>query len=456
MADSPKGTKKSALPKLPASFDGLSERELTNLYRLAPIKRLNRGDFLIKEGDTDQTVYIILDGLLTVVKNINGESVEIATLSEGDWVGEIAFTQRIRRTASATATIPSSVMSLDKLTLNSLEPETQLFFYRKLNDLAVIRAADLSKRATELAAQNQTLMNYIRTNRTRAVADYKGSPMIRSIITKVPRLPAFAADLAVKILNEDISPTEVAEAVKDDPAMVGLVLKTVNSPIYGFANKVSDIHHAIVLLGFNEVYQLIVADGIRRTMPNSPIFRELQAHSVAVSHLAFAISQESRLSRPAEAATLGLLHDLGDGVVQLLKDKNPALAMLIDALDTAQLGSLLLKEWHLPDQICLAMEYQLSPEFSVPSMIPEEVRDTVAVLFCAHLCYDYFAGNDLSLTPMTFLDDYLEFLGWSGLPFREIADNRILPALTRKAATFPSSLRKLLQKHQAATSDSQA
>jgi HD-like signal output (HDOD) protein len=450
MADSSKASPKNPLTKLPASFDGLSERELTGLYRLAPIKKLDRGEYLIKEGDTDQTVYIILDGLLTVVKNINGQPVEIATLSEGDWVGEIAFTKRIRRTASAVAKIPTSVMTIDKPTLNTLEPETQLFFFRKLNELAALRAADLSQRETQLTAQNQMLMNYIQSNRTRGNADYKGSPMIRGIITKVPRLPAFATDLAVRILDEAISPNEVSEAVKEDPAMVGLVLKTVNSPVYGFASKVSDIHHAIVLLGFNEVYQLIVADGIRRTMPATPVFKELQSHSVAVSHLAFAISQESRLGRPAETATLGLLHDLGIGVVQLLKDKNPALAMLIDALDTAQLGALLLKEWQLPDNLCLAMEYQLSPEFSVPSMIPEEVRDTVTVLHFAHLCHDYFTGHDPAEMPMTFLEDYIALLGWSGLPFQEIADTRVLPALTKKANTFPAGLRRLLQKHKAA------
>jgi HD-like signal output (HDOD) protein len=449
MADSGKGSKKNALTKLPASFDGLSERELTSLYRLAPIRKLERGEYLIKEGDTDQTVYIILDGLLTVIKNFNEEPVEIATLSEGDWVGEIAFTQRIRRTASAVAKIPSSVMSIDKPTLNTLEPATQLFFYRKLNDLAAIRAADLSQRETQLTTVNRRLMSYIQSNRTRGNADYQGSPMIRGIITKVPRLPAFAADLAIRILDEAISPNEVAEAVKEDPAMVGLVLKAVNSPLYGFTNKVSDIHHAIVLLGFNEVYQLIMADGLRRTMPDTPVFRELQAHSVAIAHLAFVISQESRLGRPPETATLGLLHDLGSGVVQLLKDKNPALAMLIDALDTAQLGALLLKEWQLPDKLCLAMEYQLNPEFSVPSMIPEEVRGHVTVLYFAHLCYDHFAHNDLSGTPFTFLEDYLALLGWSGLSFQEVADTRVLPALTRKAATYPSSLRNLLQKHQA-------
>jgi CRP-like cAMP-binding protein len=83
-----------------AMFEGLSEKELNTLYNLATIKRLQAGEVLIKEGDTDQTVYVVLDGQIRIVKDMQGRAKEISTLREGDWIGEIAFTKQIPRMKS--------------------------------------------------------------------------------------------------------------------------------------------------------------------------------------------------------------------------------------------------------------------------------------------------------------------------------------------------------------------
>ncbi|MFH1091374.1 MAG: HDOD domain-containing protein, partial [Pseudomonadota bacterium] len=260
------------------------------------------------------------------------------------------------------------------------------------------------------------------------------------------RLPAFASSLVVKLLDENVSPGEVSEMVKEDPALVALVLKTVNSPFYGFKKSISDIHHAIVLLGFNEVYQLVVAEGVSRTMPDTPIYRQLQMHSLAVSHLAFAVSQESGLSRPAQAATVGLLHELGRSIIRLLKDKNPNLAMLLDGLDPAQIGALLLKEWNLPEVVWRCIEYQFHPEFSPPTLIPPDIRDSVAVIYLSHLCHDRLRERPYSSLPTVFLDDYKKVLGWEGLSLDDVIQKRLLPSLTKKINTFPASFRSLIKK----------
>ena len=430
-----------------ASFKGLGEKELGELYNTAAIRKLNRNDILIKEGDTDQTVYVILDGLVQILKEIQGRQEEIAVLSEGDWVGEIALARKIPRTATAVAKTTGTVMAIDEATLNALDPQTQLYFYKKLNDLAAERISDLARRESELTVKNQALVGYIKSTRTRKQTDYRQSEMIQGIIKKIPRLPAFAANLVVKILDESVPPAEVAEHVKEDPSLVALILKTVNSPYYGFQKKVSDIHHAIVLLGFNEVYQLVVSDGIRRTMPNTPSFRQLHAHAMDISHLSFALSQASGVGRPAEAATIGLLHHLGLCVIGLLKEKNPKLAMLIDALDPAQLGALLLKDWGLPDVICLTLEHQYSPEFSPPSMIPSSVRAQAALLYLAHLSHDLLQGRARSELPTAFLRDYAELLNWVDLELSEIVEIKLVPLLLKKINTYPARFRRLLVEH---------
>ena len=431
--------------KIPAVLKGLSEKDINALYRLASIKRLKRGDVLIREGDTDQVAYIILDGLMRVVKDVYGEPEEIATLGEGDWVGEIAFTRKMKRTASAIAKTPVSVMAIDGSTIAALDSKAQVFFYKQLNDLATSRVSSLSTREAELADKNQKLMGYIQAFRGPRKEDYQNSEMIRGIIQKVPRLPAFATELAIKILDGDISPAEAAEHVKEDPALVALILKTVNSPYYGLRSAVADIHHAIVLLGFNEVYQLVVTEGMRRTMPNTPGYRALLAHSVAISHLCFFISMESRIGRPAEAATVGILHDLGVSLIQLLKERNPRMSMLLDALDSSQLGAMLLREWKLPESINRSVEFQYYPEFSGPAVIPEDVRNNVTILYLSHLAYAYLSGQPLEKMPTALLEEYTRLVGWEGQTIVQMVDRRLKPNLQKKINTFPASLRHLLE-----------
>ncbi|MDY6851871.1 MAG: cyclic nucleotide-binding domain-containing protein, partial [Thermodesulfobacteriota bacterium] len=128
--------KKTKSIKQVSTFAELSEKERNTLYGLAAIKTLKKGEYLIREGETDQTLYVVLEGEVKITKVVQGRITEIAALHEGDWIGEIAFTKRTPRTASVLAWTPARVMAINKPTLNALPPETQLFFFRRMSDLA--------------------------------------------------------------------------------------------------------------------------------------------------------------------------------------------------------------------------------------------------------------------------------------------------------------------------------
>lgn len=435
-------------------FEGLSEKELNTLYNLATIKRLQEDEVLIKEGDTDQTVYVVLDGQIRIVKDLQGQAKEISILREGDWIGEIAFTKQIPRTASAVANEPSSVMTIDKAVLNALDEKSQVFFLKKLNDLASERISGLATdekelvdKYSQLAGKNTQLVEYICSARDRAKTDLGRSEAIQQIIKNTPRLPVFASTLASKLLKAQITPNEVAEMLKTDPSLVAVVLKTVNSSHYGFQKKVAGINHAIVLIGLNEIYQLVIAEGIRQMMPDTPTFREILSHSVAISHIAFTLSQESKVGKSMEMATIGLLHDLGHSAVQLLKEQKHDIGSLIGAIDHTYMGALLLKEWNLPDEVWQSVEFQSYPEFSPLTKIPVEVQNNVAILYLAHLCYRFFRGWTEQDMPTTFLDEYKRLLTWEKLSLADIVRKCVLPSLKDKISTFPESFRRLLNKY---------
>jgi HD-like signal output (HDOD) protein/CRP-like cAMP-binding protein len=423
------------------AFSELSEKELIELSSREKIDKLETGEILIKKDDPDQMAFVILDGKIRIVQGPKTHQKSVAVFSKGDWIEAVALARSPLRMTSVIAAEPTRIMALDKTTIDSLNDKTQLSVYKRLAHLSAERVRRLKKSENNLVAKNMQLKEDIFNHRSPLKTDFHQSEMIKGIIKKVPRLPAFATTLSTQLYTK-----ELVDQIKRDPALVAIVLKTINSAFYSFQKKIADIHHAVVLLGFEQIYQVVIAEGIRRTMPNTPKFKTLHLHSEIISHIAFMLSLESRHGHPAEIASFGLLHEIGQIVIQLLEDQNPRLAALIEVLDQAQLGSLLLKEWNLPDVLWKSVEFQSYPEFSSPHHIPEELRYNVTLLYLSHLCYDLFQGNKEQTRSTTFLDEYIELTNWQGLTLDQIARERLLPAMVKKSNTYPLPLRQLIEK----------
>lgn len=254
----------------------------------------------------------------------------------------------------------------------------------------------------------------------------------------------YATELAVRLLDKNVSASEVVDLTKFDPSLVSMVLKTVNSAYYNLQRKISDIQHAVLLLGFNQVYQLVVTQGLRSIMPDGPEFQKLLFHSVVVSLLSFEIAQRCNLKRGVNHSTIGLLHDIGKTIILLLKQEYPKLEMIVDMLGHSKIGSLLLRGWNIPEIICLTLEYQSDPEFSPPGEIPEGQRENVAVLCLAHLCEAYLQGKSEEDLYGPFHSEYLNLLNISERRVAELVKRRILPSMAKKLNTYPKDVRRFL------------
>ncbi len=422
-------------------FNGLNEKEIIEMSRRATIKKLQAGDMLMKEDEAEPMVYVVLHGKMNLVEDVNAHPKTIAVFSKGDWIEGTVSGGGPPAPVYLVAAEPARIMAMDKTTIDILNDTTQLAIYKRLAHLYAERISKVQKNENRLLKKNRQLKQDIFNYRSQLKTGFHRSDMIKDIIQKVPRLPAFATTLSGQLFTK-----ELVEQIKRDPALVAIVLKTINSAFYSFQKKISDIHHAVVLLGFEQIYQIVISEGIRRTMPNTPKFKALHLHSEIISHIAFMLSLESRCGHPAEMASFGLLHEIGQIVIQLLKNQSPRLAALADVLDQAQLGSLLLKEWNLPDVLWKSVEYQAYPEFCSPGGIPEDLRYNVTMLYLSHLCYNLFQGKKEQELPTTFFDEYVELTNWNGLTLEDIARNRLLPAMMKKSQTYPLPLRQLIEK----------
>ena len=429
---------------LPA-FEKLSENEVMAVYKIADIKKYAPNDIIIKDGDENQTFFAILEGSVKVTKTIGGKTSRLATLMAGDWVGEIALVKNRPRMANVVASQHSVLMAIKPDDFKMLPGKIQLHIQKHLYDLTAKRVDQLQGQNLEAVDKFAKIGTYINSLRAKS-DDCIASDLIQNIIEKIPKLPRYAGDLASKLMDEQSTAIDVAESIKTDPSLSSLVLKTINSPYFGLAEKVSDLYRAFLLLGFNQVYQLVLDSGIKKTMPNTIEFQELQMHSYFVSIVATEISTISgRKETSSTSSTIGLLHDIGKSVIMILKKQNPSLRNLLDLLDQAKLGSVLLESWELPSLVCKVIEAQDIPIFQNPGSIPSSIRDELGILYIAHSCAERLMGAPAEEAPGIYFKEYMSQLNIRANNLDHLAFSRILPTLEKNQKSYPESTRIIIK-----------
>ena len=78
-------------------------------------------------------------------------------------------------------------------------------------------------------------------------------------IRDIPTLPSIVLELNKLLQDPDTSVTRISQIIEKDQAIALKILKLVNSAFYGFKSKISDIHNAVIMLGFNAVRNAIVS-----------------------------------------------------------------------------------------------------------------------------------------------------------------------------------------------------
>jgi len=138
-------------------------------------------------------------------------------------------------------------------------------------------------------------------------------------LDRVDILSGSAMSLLRELSAGDMSSKQLAQKISQDPTLSASLLKLANSAYYGIPNKVSTVSHAVSLLGFTAVRNLV--QGLCLIDFNQPEVglkedatgREFGAHSMAVSKMAGKLTKKFGFPTigQGEAETAGLLHDIG-------------------------------------------------------------------------------------------------------------------------------------------------
>jgi HD-like signal output (HDOD) protein len=430
-------------------FSDFGDKERIRLFNTGSIRSIAEKQVLFKQGARDKTIYFVLNGVL------ESRSADCGaggfTFKAGDFVVEAPLASGEGRISTVAAKEASTVFSLDPAAFDALDTETRSSILKRLHDSAIARMGVLAKQKEWARLRQAALTRYLKKSK-KPLGKYAQSEIILNIVKNIPKLPLYLTQLIEMLVNEKTSAKEVAILAKQDPSLVVDILKTINSPRYALQSEITDVSYAVTYLGFNEVYQIAVSRGLTRSMPDSEEFRDVYRHSVFLSCLASELCRSRDRNRAALLSTIGLLHDVGETVVLLLRKQNPKWSLFIEMLDPAKLGAMLLEQWSIPKQICQTVEYQAYPAFCAPAEIPSEQKINIALLYIAHAVSDYLNGRSVDTLTHPFLDDYLQLLGFDrGID--EVARKDILEGLRTKSNRLPDFVRKRIALNRLSGSD---
>jgi HD-like signal output (HDOD) protein len=420
-------------------FPNLGDQERIRLFNTGTIRTLAEKEFLFKRGTPDKTIYCVLSGVLRI------ESRDSYTpgfrFKVGDIIGEAGLSDREAGISSVVAEQASTLFSLDPASFETLGVETRTAILRRLHHTVLLRMQVLGKQSKSAQLRVAALKAHIMKSR-RHTGKYQQSEIIVSILKSIPKLPLHITQLIELLAGQRASAKEVAALAKLDPSLVVDILKTINSSRYALPREITDVSYAITYMGFNEVYQIVLHRGLMKSIPDSDEFREIYRHSLFLSYIASELCLSYDKNRAALLSTIGLLHDIGETVLLLLRKQNPKWSLFIEMLDPSKLGAMLLEQWNIPKLVCHTIEYQAWPAFCTPDEIPSDQKANIALLYIAHAACDHLDNGRIDALDHPFIDSYLRLLGFDSFEIDEVSRDFILQGLMAKSDRLPNFVQK--------------
>jgi HD-like signal output (HDOD) protein len=205
--------------------------------------------------------------------------------------------------------------------------------------------------------------------------------ILKKVNTLAP-IPKLLTEVLELLNDQYTSPHILSKAISKDQSVVLKLLTIANSPFYGLTKRVSSIEFAIMILGYDEIRNIVSALSLMESMKNKSDQyldqKNFWMHSYITATISKKIAMDFGLEKSGEAFLAGLLHDLGISVVHrfmhsdfvnicdLVSNGTPYLdaEKQILGIDHQVVGEILLKNWNIPELICNIVKNHHSPNLS--------------------------------------------------------------------------------------------
>lgn len=198
-------------------------------------------------------------------------------------------------------------------------------------------------------------------------------------VEDLPPLPTIITKLLETLESEHASPSAVSRIISSDQAISSKVLRVVNSAYYGLSKQVATVEQAIVILGFQQVRNLVLSMTVFSTVKGqgsgmNALHLAFWRHSFGANSASAELSSKLSFSKPDKelCCMAALLHDIGqlylwsnftshyklviEGVLQQNFSSLSSGEQSIFSITSSEVGGLLTRNWKFPERLCDCIE----------------------------------------------------------------------------------------------------
>jgi HD-like signal output (HDOD) protein/prolyl-tRNA editing enzyme YbaK/EbsC (Cys-tRNA(Pro) deacylase) len=203
----------------------------------------------------------------------------------------------------------------------------------------------------------------------------------------LPAMPEIAQDIMKLRVDPSADAVKLAQIVCRDPSLATQVISWASSPYYGYQGKIDSVETAIArVLGFELVMNLALGISIGKSLKapmEGPLgVREFWKQAIYSANLAEKICRAMPIKQRPERGLIylsGLLHNFGHlllghlflpqfKLINAAVSANPYTAVediecYILGVNHQEIGAWLMKNWHMPDELIVAVHRHHQEEF---------------------------------------------------------------------------------------------
>ncbi|MGC2166759.1 MAG: HDOD domain-containing protein [Gallionella sp.] len=191
---------------------------------------------------------------------------------------------------------------------------------------------------------------------------------------RIPPRPAILDRIKEEAGREEPNFIILSKLIAEDVGLSAGLIKTANSPYFGFSRKLTTVQEALLALGLDVASKAVAGVSLRNALPKSPALERFWFSSAHVARLSGWLVRELDFKsiRPDDAYTYALFRDCGIpillshfvGYYDVLSEANFETLVNFTAVEDrhlptnhAAVGALLAQSWYLSDDTSNAIRH---------------------------------------------------------------------------------------------------
>ncbi len=208
----------------------------------------------------------------------------------------------------------------------------------------------------------------------------KRTKLVLSNVYNLPAVSQVMMEVSNMLDNPTTNTAKLGQMIGKDQGLATKILSISNSPLYGLPRKVTTIDFAILIIGYQDIKNIVIALSMIESFKNKTDKylnqKEFWIHSMLSGNAAKRVAEDLGFRIGSEVFVSGLLHDLGIPVLhkyfhnefmQIVDEVNnsgrPFHEVEVEILgyDHQDIGRFLAEKWNLPQQHCSTINNHHNP-----------------------------------------------------------------------------------------------